>query len=450
MDISRYLDNYLNLQYKKAGYKAFVSLCEDILDQKKIEGLNKYPKKLLAVELEKMIMMCVEQDRLQKHEPSYFDKQKLSEPLVYTNPGRVKNFIGLFIIKRDSVNTNEKLQKIENFYNNIINNPINRIITLPSGSKTDMDDMIANVARLFEIDKFQKLSLPVIKIEKKAKKAAAIGILVSAVGASIIAHGYTKKGNDTTIKEEIIQEDKSDEIEQDVVYVSEDDFVLPTAGVASAEFFIENYEEFKNDYVTKANDIEQNNDVQKVEMVQQFQGYPIDVGDAEKNKEIMEKQQFLYELCQKEGVDFNNAMTIWHVESRGQFNCNGKENSTHDYGEMQINECNIKSLNEIFEFVKGDNPDINEIRNVFKNDWQKNMIAAVYLIKEREAMYEKGDYEDVFGCYNGWIDWKSKSISQEYSRLASEIRETLYNKTPEELETLTALNEVEEINGRNL
>ena len=453
MDISRYLIHFLDKQ-EKQGYNYFMELCENILDRKKIEGLDKYPRELIAIELEKMIMMCIDQDKIRNHFPSYFKKLNLKEPLIYQNANILKNYIRLFIRDRKNVNTNKDLEQIENFYNNIIEKyskmPINRVITLPGGTKTNMNDMLVAVGQLFNNENLQKPSLLVKKTEKKARKAAAIGTLVSTIGISLIIHGYAKSEPEPIKQEPISQEQAIND--EEYTNETESEFVFPSAGVFSPDVFIENYNEFEKEYVDKANTIE-NLSYEEQNEIQQFQGYQIDVGDEEKNREIYEKLKYLYELCQKEDVDFNIAMTIWHQESDGHFNCNGIENASHDFGEMQINECNLKSLNDTFKFVEGDNPSMDKIKDVFKNDWKKNMVGAVYIIKGIEKMYDKGDYREVFGCYNGWIGWKSKKLAQNYSEKASGIRENIYNKSPEELlSPITVYDEdiMEVANGRSL
>ena len=88
----------------------------------------------------------------------------------------------------------------------------------------------------------------------------------------------------------------------------------------------------------------------------------------------------------------------------------------------------------------------------FENKIKDGIISVEDIQDSVESVLIKGDYADVFGCYNGWKTWKDKSISREYSKLASEIRETLYNKSPEELFTQayefeTANTEVENVRG---
>ena len=112
MNINRYLINFLESQ-NKHGYDKFIELCEDILDRKKIKGLNKYPRDILAIELEKMIMMCVEQNRIKYHYPSYFKQLKLKEPMIYSDTSTLKNYIKLFVKDRDSI----KLHKYAKLFN---------------------------------------------------------------------------------------------------------------------------------------------------------------------------------------------------------------------------------------------------------------------------------------------------------------------------------------------
>ena len=71
---------------------------------------------------------------------------------------------------------------------------------------TNMNDMLVAVGQLFNNENLQKPSLLVKKTEKKARKAAAIGTLVSTIGISLIIHGYAKSEPEPIKQDPISQE----------------------------------------------------------------------------------------------------------------------------------------------------------------------------------------------------------------------------------------------------
>lgn len=440
MNLENYLNSFIDESLNNLSYHKVIRLCEAIIDEKYIKGLDKYPRELLALELEKQIMMSIEIDS--NIDGSFFDKLKMKKPFLFKNKELLKENIELFIDSRDLLKSKKNETKnVRKFYNDVILKRSymrsNKLVTLPGGEKVSLKEIALAINNTLKIPK--EIHFNVKYTGKKAKKATLIGAVISATTIALVFGKYRNEELSNNILTEITAD------------ISNDSFGLPQAGVSA---YITNSKYDKVSMVELENtmkyDVTSSNS-NEVE-TRKFLGYEVDVGDEEKNKEIFIKQKYLYDLCKEQGVDFNNAMTIWHIESGGKFNNNGIENSTHDLGEMQINECNLEYLNDVFELVKKkDNEqriDIALIKEVIKNDWQKNMKAAVYLIKAREEMYEKNDFANIFGCYNGWKNWKEKPISIEYSKKAIDLRVNKYNKNEEELFVL--FNDMEELNAKGL
>ncbi len=137
----------------------------------------------------------------------------------------------------------------------------------------------------------------------------------------------------------------------------------------------------------------------------------------------LELQKFIYEKCLQFGVPFRVMMSIGHQESGGSWNNNGKVSSTNDYGEFQINACNMQELYQVFGYEKENYEDF---VSAMKNDSYRNAEASVYLISKICKMYDKEDYENIFGTYNGWVNWQKKSISQNYVKKCLEYMNTIY------------------------
>ncbi len=117
-----------------------------------------------------------------------------------------------------------------------------------------------------------------------------------------------------------------------------------------------------------------------------------------------EYQDYLREMCLEYNVPFRVLMTIGHNESGGEWNTNGHISKTNDLGVFQINKCNVDYINKNLGYTYDD----------LLNDEYKNGHSAIFILSEICAMYEQDDFENIFGTYNGWTDWKKKEQSKKY------------------------------------
>ena len=117
-----------------------------------------------------------------------------------------------------------------------------------------------------------------------------------------------------------------------------------------------------------------------------------------------ELEDGIKELAEQYEVPYQIVLTIGEQESRGSWNNNGVISPTNDYGEFQINECNLSYIEENLGYTK------EEIRY----DSLKNAEACVFLLKDILSRDDVNSLEDVFGMYNGWINWQNKPISVSY------------------------------------
>lgn len=72
------IDSYLDDFLENKNYKNKIEICEAILDQKYVKGLTDYSKELLALALEKKIIIAIEKHCLSKQKPSFWRDTKLS------------------------------------------------------------------------------------------------------------------------------------------------------------------------------------------------------------------------------------------------------------------------------------------------------------------------------------------------------------------------------------
>ena len=140
-----------------------------------------------------------------------------------------------------------------------------------------------------------------------------------------------------------------------------------------------------------------------------------------------EEQKYIYEMSIKYGVSFNALMAIIDNESGGTFAANGIISASNDYGYCQINVCNHATIYNNLGFSSSD----------LLNDRYKNIEACAYLVNGIYKQYPNdpanGKFDNIFGAYNGWLNWRNIKGSVNYSNKAVKKISTMYNLSNEEL-----------------
>lgn len=117
------------------------------------------------------------------------------------------------------------------------------------------------------------------------------------------------------------------------------------------------------------------------------------------------------QLAQNYGIPYQIVLTIGERESGGLWNNNGIISSTNDYGEFQINECNLAYIEENLGFTKEE----------ILNDPIKNAEACIFLLRDILNREDVNTIAEIFGMYNGWIGWENKPLEVIYSDSCCEI-----------------------------
>lgn len=116
-------------------------------------------------------------------------------------------------------------------------------------------------------------------------------------------------------------------------------------------------------------------------------------------------------LAKLYGIPYEIVLTIGERESAGMWNNNGIISSTNDYGEFQINECNLSYIEENLGFTKTE----------ILNNPVKNAEACIFLLKNIMNRGDVNTVAEVFGMYNGWVGWEKKPLAVIYSDSCCEI-----------------------------
>lgn len=119
---------------------------------------------------------------------------------------------------------------------------------------------------------------------------------------------------------------------------------------------------------------------------------------------------YIYEKCNEYEVPFDVMTTIGHQESGGTWDTNGVVSYSGDYGQFQINlRWNLGIIEQDLNFTEQD---------ILYNPY-KNIEASIYLIKRIMNLYgytmDNFDYENIFGTYNGWTNWREKEMAIDYA-----------------------------------
>lgn len=192
------------------------------------------------------------------------------------------------------------------------------------------------------------------------------------------------------------------------------------AGISKeiAEMLKENLENKPTIHV-KAKEGSRNKDSQKIEEEQRIE-----------QKEIVEEKQetiyydvpcenalqdFIFEMDKEYQVPSEIMVTIIDRESGGTWTTNGVISSTNDYGLTQVNECNAEYIKKKLGYSMED----------ILHDPYKAIEAQALLLQNIMKLYgydrNNFDYENIFGTYNGWINWREKEMAVDYAEGCMEI-----------------------------
>lgn len=124
-----------------------------------------------------------------------------------------------------------------------------------------------------------------------------------------------------------------------------------------------------------------------------------------------ELEDNLKTLAENFNIPYQILLTIGYQESGGNWNNNGVISSTDDYGLFQINQCNLSYIKEQLGYSKEE----------ILNDELKNTEACLLLLSNIIKREDVTTLEDIFGMYNGWVNWQNKSQSVNYVNSCMEI-----------------------------
>lgn len=137
-----------------------------------------------------------------------------------------------------------------------------------------------------------------------------------------------------------------------------------------------------------------------------------------------EIQRFIFEQSESNNIPFDFLMSVIHVESRGNFNSSGQigyNSNSHDLGLTQQN-----TISSLSNFMKVYNVSYEDGYMLLKDNDYVNVCAALLVCNEINKQFDEFDACEYAGCYNGWLNWRSYSVSREYVSMFQEVYNEIY------------------------
>lgn len=243
--IDLYMNGFLDSFIKQHSYEETKEALKNIIMGKRVEGLDDYSKKILSLDVEKLILMSIEYDYKIKNKRSNWKDIQKYFPLK--EKSYLLNYIDLFLENRKNVGHKSKnIKDIFAFYNKIIDGELksisNKLFRLPSKEKISVSDLmiaINNSLNNFEANTEKKKIKG--KLANTFKMALPLASLTTALTVSALSNSknnieensYTiicvnessdkQKVIDEVIdlpkKEEKIEEETIERIEGDVIEI---------------------------------------------------------------------------------------------------------------------------------------------------------------------------------------------------------------------------------------
>ena len=123
-----------------------------------------------------------------------------------------------------------------------------------------------------------------------------------------------------------------------------------------------------------------------------------------------EYEEYISEKAEEYNVPVEAVLCLGNIENGGKWECNGVS-SNGNYGQFQINVCNLKMIHNHFGWFET----VEETKDALINDDEKNAEAAIWIMS---LIIEKSNCKsskDLSGTYNGGGDWKNIPHSVSYT-----------------------------------
>lgn len=153
--------------------------------------------------------------------------------------------------------------------------------------------------------------------------------------------------------------------------------------------------------------------IEPVEILEEFEQEETEVFEPSYSgmKLTNEYEDEIKKLADRYNIPYQIILTIGYRESDGNWNNNGVISDTFDYGVFQINQCNLSYIEENLGYSKED----------VLNDPVKNAESCMFILKDIIKRDDVTTIEEIFGMYNGWVNWRNKKQSVSYSDACCEI-----------------------------
>src|SRR5574344_1170537 len=115
--VDKYLDKFLKQVMYQKGIYEFKSICNKIINCEPVNGLDNYSKQILALAMEKRLMISIEKNRSSYQKSSYWLHLKNEAPLVNKRNSGLNNYLDLMVHDLYQSHPNKGIiNEIKHFY----------------------------------------------------------------------------------------------------------------------------------------------------------------------------------------------------------------------------------------------------------------------------------------------------------------------------------------------
>ena len=140
-----------------------------------------------------------------------------------------------------------------------------------------------------------------------------------------------------------------------------------------------------------------------------------------------EIQRFIEEQSIINNLPIDFTFSIIATETRGEFNSTGTE-SYNAPGDLDLGLTQQNTVSSVKMFCEKFKISYDEAYKLIRDNDYFNIVSAFLEYDEIRMRFDSYDPTEFAGCYNGWLGWRNKSISQQYVNIFDDYYNNYFNK----------------------
>ena len=140
-----------------------------------------------------------------------------------------------------------------------------------------------------------------------------------------------------------------------------------------------------------------------------------------------EIQRFIVEQSIINNLPVDFTFSIIATETRGEFNSTGSE-SYNGPGDSDLGLTQQNTVSSVASFCKKYNISYDKAYELIRDNDYFNIVSAFLEYDEIRSHFDSYQPTEFAGCYNGWLGWRNKRISQQYVQIFDDYYNNYFNK----------------------